>query len=144
MAVERILATKGSSVITASATDEVIGIARKLAEHRIGAVVVCDALGAIQGIISERDIVRAVAAEGDAALHRPASAIMTKNVKTCRPGDSEAELMALMTEHRIRHLPVSEKGRLVGMISIGDVVKNRIEAIEQEAEQMKAYIATAG
>ncbi len=144
MAVASILATKGNAVVTASASDTVMQLALKLAEHRIGAIVICDAAGTISGIVSERDIVRAVAKDGEAALKQSASAIMTANVRTCKPGDSEADLMALMTTHRIRHLPVANMGKLAGMISIGDVVKYRIEAIEQEAEHMKAYIATAG
>jgi CBS domain-containing protein len=144
MAVASILATKGTTVVTAAAGDSVMDIALKLAEHRIGAIVICDAAGTINGIVSERDIVRAIAREGGAALQKPASAVMTANVRTCKPGDSEADLMTLMTTHRIRHLPVANKGKLAGMISIGDVVKYRIEAIELEAEHMKTYIATAG
>ena len=115
-----------------------------LADKRIGSVVIVDAKGAIVGILSERDIVRAVARKGAAALALEASTMMTSEVRTCAPPDSEADLMAMMTEHRIRHLPVIEAGRLAGMISIGDVVKFRIEAMEREAEDMKSYTATAG
>ena len=89
-------------------------------------------------------MVRDIGARGAAALNQPVSAIMTRNVRTARESDSEAELMSLMTENRIRHLPVVQDGKLVGMVSIGDVVKFRIEAIERETEDMKAYIATAG
>jgi CBS domain-containing protein len=144
MAVSHILSTKGRNVVTASATDTVESIARKLAEMRIGAIVVVEPDGSIDGIISERDIVRLIAREGAAALNRNAGSIMTQEVKTCREGDSEQELMTLMTVNRIRHLPVVAGHKLVGMISIGDVVKFRIENIEREAEEMKNYIATAG
>ena len=89
-------------------------------------------------------MVRFVGRDGAKALDLPVSAIMTRDVRTCREGDSEASLMSLMTAHRIRHLPVVNNNKLVGMISIGDVVKNRIEEVEREAEDMKAYIATAG
>lgn len=144
MTVSHILKAKGRDVITASPTSSVSDIARILSERRIGAVVITGATGRIEGIVSERDVVRQVGKEGAKALDLPVSAIMTRNVRTAREGDSEAELMALMTEHRIRHLPVVHDGKLAGMISIGDVVKNRIEAIEREAADMKAYIATAG
>ncbi|MFO0990802.1 MAG: CBS domain-containing protein [Hyphomicrobiales bacterium] len=144
MSVAQILSSKGRAVHTALATDKLEAIAKILADKRIGSVVITDAKGGIAGILSERDIVRAVARNGVGALELPASTVMTSEVRTCGPGDSEGELMAVMTAHRIRHLPVVEAGRLTGMISIGDVVKFRIEAIEREAEDMKSYIATAG
>ena len=144
MTVSHILKAKGRDVITAAPTSSVSDIARILSERRIGAVVITGAGGRIEGIVSERDVVRHVGKDGAKALDLPVSAIMTRNVRTAREGDTEGELMALMTEHRIRHLPVVNDGRLTGMISIGDVVKNRIEAIEREAADMKAYIASAG
>ncbi|MBL8792150.1 MAG: CBS domain-containing protein [Rhizobiales bacterium] len=144
MTVSHILQAKGRDVITAAPTAKVSEVARILSERRIGAVVITGAGGRIEGIVSERDVVRHVGKEGAAALDLPVSAIMTRTVRTAREADTEAELMALMTEHRIRHLPVVHEGKLGGMISIGDVVKHRIEAIEREAEEMKAYIATAG
>jgi CBS domain-containing protein len=144
MSVAQILSSKGRAIHTAMATDKLETIARTLADKRIGSVVITDAKGGIAGILSERDIVRAVARNGAGALAQAASSVMSSDVRTCGPGDSEAELMAVMTAHRIRHLPVIEDGRLAGMISIGDVVKFRIEAIEREAEDMKSYIATAG
>lgn len=144
MAVSHILGGKSRTVVTAASGDTVHDVAQKLASNRIGAVVVVDGTGVIQGIISERDIVRVLAAQGGSALSTKAGDLMTKQVRTCKVGDGEAELMALMTQHRIRHLPVVEGGKLAGMISIGDVVKYRIEAIEREAEEMKSYIATAG
>jgi CBS domain-containing protein len=143
MAVAHILRHKGPDVITVSPSDSVQAIVDTLASHRIGAVVVVDGKGAISGIVSERDVVRALAADA-AVMQKTAKDIMTSKVMTCQPTDSEAELMQLMTEHRIRHLPVLANGRLAGMISIGDVVKFRIESIEREAEEMKTYIASAG
>jgi CBS domain-containing protein len=144
MSVSHILGVKGSSVITATSKETVQSTAQKLSQHRIGAVVVIDDKGTIAGIVSERDIVRALAEHGAKSMAMPVLGIMSKTVKTCKVGDSEIELMALMTTHRIRHLPVVEGGKLAGMISIGDIVKFRIEAIEREAEEMKSYIASAG
>jgi CBS domain-containing protein len=144
MSVAHILNAKGSSVITAAKDDAVAKVAGMLAEKKIGSVVITDLKGRIEGIVSERDIVRAIASGGASALDWPVSEIMSGQVRTCGPDDTEAELMALMTDHRIRHLPVVDGGRLRGMISIGDVVKFRIEAIEREAEDMKTYISSAG
>ena len=144
MAVSHILRQKGSAVVTVSPTDTVQTIVDTLAAHRIGAVVVVEKSGAIAGIVSERDVVRAMAGDASGVLKKTAKQIMTKKVRTCAPLDSEAELMQLMTENRIRHLPVVSGGRLAGMISIGDVVKLRMESIEREAEEMKTYIASAG
>jgi CBS domain-containing protein len=143
MAVSHILGVKGRNVFTVRPTDTVETVAKLLGEKRIGAVVVTDLAGHLSGIVSERDVVRHIAADGASVLKKHASDIMTKNVHTCREGDSEQDLMTLMTEKRIRHLPVVNAGKLAGMISIGDVVKFRIEAIEREAEDMKAYIAGA-
>ena len=144
MAVAQILRQKGSDVVTVSPSDGVQTIVDTLARHRIGAVVVVDNGGAIAGIVSERDVVRAMAGDAAGIRGKTAADIMTSKVMTCEPSDSEAELMQLMTENRIRHLPVVSGGRLAGMISIGDVVKLRIESIEREAEEMKTYIASAG
>ncbi len=144
MSVAHILKQKGNAVITVDPSQTLYDVAGILAKHRIGAVIVVDAGGAIAGIVSERDVVRTLAKEGPAALTRTARDFMTTKVKTCTPSDTEAGLMGLMTEHRIRHLPVVEDGKLAGMISIGDVVKLRIEMIEREAEEMKSYIASAG
>ncbi len=141
MSVSHILKSKGRAVITALSRDSLGSIAQTLAAKRIGAIVILNESGKIEGIVSERDVVRCLAAEGAKALDVPVSKIMTKGVKTCSDDDSETELMAMMTENRIRHLPVVDKGKLTGMISIGDVVKFRIEAIEREAADMKAYIA---
>lgn len=144
MAVAHILRQKGSAVVTVSPADSVQDIVDTLARHRIGAVVVVDAEGGIAGIVSERDVVRAMAGDAAAVVGKTAQDIMTARVRTCSPADSEAELMQMMTESRIRHLPVLAHGRLAGMVSIGDLVKLRIEAMEAEADQMKTYIASAG
>jgi len=143
MSVSHILKHKGRDVVTAAPNDSVKSIVETLAKKRIGAVIIADAKGKIAGIVSERDVVRSLAELGVQALSQPVSAIMSKNVKVCSENDSETELMAMMTENRIRHLPVVDMGKLVGMISIGDVVKFRIEAIERDAADMKAYIAGA-
>ena len=144
MTVAQILNAKGRAVITAQPGDTVLTVAQTLAGKKIGAVVIVDAQSRIGGIVSERDIVRAVALGGPKALDKPIKEFMTSSVRTCAPRDTEAELMSLMTEHRVRHLPVVENGKLGGMISIGDVVKYRIEEIEREAEEMKSYIASSG
>ena len=143
MSVSHILKHKGRDVITAKPSDTVKQVAEMLGSKRIGAVIVSTGDGKIDGIVSERDIVRAVGLEGAAALAKPVSSVMTGDVRSCSDDDSETELMALMTKHRIRHLPVVTAGKLSGMISIGDVVKFRIEQIERDAEDMKAYISGA-
>ena len=143
MSVSHILGIKGRNVFTVRPTDTVDIVAKLLGDKRIGAVVVTDDKGHIAGIVSERDVVKHIALDGGAVQKKLASDIMTRNVHTCQDGDSEQELMALMTTRRIRHLPVVKAGKLDGMISIGDVVKFRIETIEREAEDMKAYIAGA-
>lgn len=144
MTVANILKQKDGAIITASPKDTVQDIVDLLAKHRIGAVVVVDAKGGIAGIVSERDVVRAMAGNSPSVTAKPAADIMTAKVRTCSPADTEADLMALMTEHRVRHLPVVSEGSLIGMISIGDVVKHRMQMMEMEAEQMKSYIASAG
>ncbi len=144
MTVAQILTRKGSAVITVAPSETLHGVVDLLAKNRIGAVVVDDGKGGIAGIVSERDVVRALSQHGGGAMGKTVADIMTKKVRTCTPQDTEGELMGLMTEHRIRHLPVLEGGKLAGMISIGDVVKLRIESIEREAEEMKSYIASAG
>ncbi|WP_374330942.1 CBS domain-containing protein [Aestuariivirga sp.] len=144
MAVAHILRQKGAAVVTVNPEDSVQSIVDILARHRIGAVVVVDPQGAIAGIVSERDVVRAMAGDAAGIVGKTAKDIMTAKVRTCAPTDSEAELMQMMTEGRIRHLPVVGNGKLAGMVSIGDLVKFRIEQMEAEADQMKTYIASAG
>jgi signal-transduction protein with cAMP-binding, CBS, and nucleotidyltransferase domain len=144
MSVSNILSAKGRDVVTAKSDDTVRSVAQLLATRRIGAIVILNSAGKIDGIVSERDVVRVIAADGASALDLKVSKVMTSKVKTCSETDSEVELMAMMTANRIRHLPVVAHGKLTGMISIGDVVKHRIEAIEHEAQDLKAYIASAG
>jgi len=141
MTVKQILDQKGRDVVTVSPTMGTDEAVRFLADNKIGAVVVAGVDGKIAGILSERDIVRAVASKGAAALTVPISAIMTSKVTTCGESHSINQVMELMTNGRFRHLPVEEDGKLVGIISIGDVVLRRIEDVEREAEEIKAYIA---
>ena len=144
MPVAHILKQKGSTVYAVKPGDSVQAIVDTLSRYRIGAVLVIDGEGNLAGIVSERDVVRAMAGDAASVTRKTAADIMTAKVRTCTPADSEAELMGLMTEHRIRHLPVMANGRLAGMISIGDVVKHRMDMMEREAEEMKTYIASAG
>jgi CBS domain-containing protein len=141
MTVKQILDQKGRDVVTVSpamGTEEAV---RFLADNKIGAVIVTGPGGKIAGILSERDIVRAVAAKGANALSAPISSIMTSKVTTCGEDHTINQVMELMTNGRFRHLPVEKDGALVGVISIGDVVRRRIEDVEREAEEIKAYIA---
>jgi CBS domain-containing protein len=114
--------------------------AKLLSERRIGAVVIVDGVGKVRGILSERDIVSAIATHGPEALLRPAGDYMTTNIFTCTRSDTVEKLMELMTSRRIRHVPVIDQGRLAGIVSIGDVVKLRIAETEFEAQSMRAYI----
>jgi CBS domain-containing protein len=140
MSVANILKEKGTEVATAPVETTLAEIARTLHQRRIGAVVITGPGGAIEGIVSERDIVSGVAKAGPQVLGRPAGEVMTRDVRTCDPGDSIYEIMNVMTEHRIRHLPVVVDGKLRGIVSIGDVVKQRIAEVEFEANEMKRYI----
>ena len=141
MSVAHILQRKGRVVYTAKPNDSVKDVAHLLMQKSIGAIVISTDGSKIDGIVSERDIVHALAKQGTSAFTSPVSSIMTKKVQACAEDDSETELMALMTQQRIRHLPVVANGKLVGMVSIGDVVKLRVEQIERDAADMKAYIA---
>lgn len=144
MTVRAILEHKGSIVFTVNADADLETAARQLTQHRIGALLVDDGQGKYTGILSERDIVRACSNHGMQALQMPVAKIMTTKVLHCKPQDTVNYVMEMMTRHRIRHLPVvNEAGDLVGIISIGDVVKRRIEQAEQEAAEIKQYIATA-
>ena len=142
MTVAAILAEKGRDVLTTVAATSVADAVGLLAKHRVGALVVIDG-ERLAGVISERDIVRALAASGGDALQTPIGSIMTRAVVTCAETETVNDVMTRMTSARIRHLPVLTDGRLAGIISIGDVVKARIEQVEREAEEMRAYIATA-
>jgi CBS domain-containing protein len=143
MIVKSILSAKGSDVSTIAPTASLAEAIRILAEHKIGALVVTGAGGRITGIISERDIVRAIAQHGGKALQLPLTDVMTRKVVTCAPTDTVATLMELMTAGKFRHLPVSDEGRLAGIVSIGDVVKNRLTELEFEKDAMRDYIQTA-
>jgi CBS domain-containing protein len=142
MTVGRIINEKGRDVVTVAPSASLAEIAATLAEKKIGAVVVEEG-GAIKGIISERDIVRALARHGGEGLSRAARDWMTAKVVTCRPDETINDVMQKMTAGRFRHLPVVENDQLAGIISIGDVVKRRIEDVEREVEQIREYIATA-
>lgn len=142
MSVASILKVKGGEVVTASAEASVGEIAGLLCQHRIGAVLITGPGGAIEGIVSERDIVAGLAKSGAEVLGLAAGKIMTRDVHVCEPDDSIYEIMNVMTEQRIRHLPVVAEGKLSGIVSIGDVVKQRIAEVEYEAEEMKRYISS--
>ena len=142
MTVKSILEEKGRAVMTLAPTDTLESAIRTLADHKIGALVVTSSTGRIEGILSERDIVRIIASGGAEVLHQPVSFAMTSKVKTCGEAATINEVMETMTRGRFRHLPVEHNGMLVGIISIGDVVKRRITEIETEAEQIRQYIAT--
>jgi len=141
MNVATILKQKGRSVTTVPPTITLQEVAKRLTQRRIGALVVVGAHGQIEGIISERDIIRALSESGADCLGRPVTESMTRQVVTCQETDTLDELMAMMTQRRFRHLPVVTDGDLVGIISIGDVVKHHVAEIEMEATAMRAYIA---
>ena len=140
MFVSDILAEKGGLVYTVSPGTTVSQISRQLSTRRLGSVLVVDRLDRLAGIVSERDIVNAVATHGAPALELDASEVMTRDVVTCDPDDSIDQVMAIMTQGRFRHLPVVRHGELLGLVSIGDVVKARIAETEHEAEALRAYI----
>ncbi|MFV0280140.1 MAG: CBS domain-containing protein [Rhodoblastus sp.] len=143
MTVARILAIKGSDVVTIDPHLTLRDAADILSSKRIGAVVVADASGAVLGILSERDIVRAVSASGAIALGDQVGKHMTSKVIVATEDQPIDTTMGVMTESRIRHLPVLRAGKLVGVVSIGDVVKIRLEAIESEHKALRDYIASA-
>jgi len=142
MIVRQILKSKGSTVTAVSVAEPVVNVATLLTEARIGAVLVHDAAGRPVGILSERDIIAGLAQEGASIMDAPAERLMSTDLITCSPGDHIDELMRIMTERRVRHLPVLERGHLAGIISIGDVVKARIGELETEGEALQRYIAT--
>lgn len=141
MHVRAILDQKGRNVLTIRPDATLQEAARSLHENKIGALVVLGVNEQIKGILSERDIVNAVARHGSSALEKTVSQVMTSNVHRCTEDSTVDELMSLMSDKRCRHIPVETNGRLAGMVSIGDVVKSRIREIEFEAEEIKAYIA---
>lgn len=143
MTVKSILDEKGRDVVTLGPDVTLADAIGLLAEKRIGAVVVTDGDGRILGILSERDIVRTIGQAGAGALGLRVSEAMTAKVTTCRETHTVNHVMEVMTRGRFRHLPVERNGRLDGIVSIGDVVKRRIEMVEREADQIREYIATA-
>lgn len=140
MNVAAILRQKGRAVTTVSPSVTLLDVANKLAAKRIGAIVVVGARGDVAGIISERDIIRALSEAGTECLTRPVSETMTRQVVVCQETDTLDELMAMMTAKRFRHLPVVTDNALVGIISIGDVVKHHVAEVKMEATAMRDYI----
>jgi CBS domain-containing protein len=143
MLVSGVLKDKGDMVFTASADDSVAQVAQLLHQRRVGAMVVVEGDREVIGIVSERDIVRVVAEYGDAGLGRPVSACMTRDVIFAQPNETVDSLLERMTDRRIRHLPVCVEHRLVGIVSIGDLVKTKIAETVAEAEGLRAYISAA-
>lgn len=143
MIVDRILSIKGRNVVTIEPDQTLEQAARLLSEKRIGALLVRDAQKPFLGIISERDIVKALSAQGAATLGEPVSRFMTARVTTCTSQTPVNDVMEIMTQGKFRHIPVVEGGSLIGIVSIGDVVKLRLEEIEAEAQAIREYIATA-
>lgn len=142
MTIAAILGGKGHEVVSVAPTSSVAEAVQLLAGRRIGAVPVIDG-GAVLGIFSERDVIHSLEREGAAALDRRVSDVMTSPAITVRPDESILGALALMTRRRIRHLPVLDDGKCVGVVSIGDLVKHRIDRIESEAEAMRSYIQSA-
>ena len=147
MNVQTVLAAKkrslGGDIVSIEPTANLTAAAKLLSAHRIGAVVILGAGGRLAGILSERDIVRAVSEHGAAALNLSVGQVMTRNVATCTADESVASIMERMTAGKFRHVPVVTDGKLTGLISIGDVVKHHVEEIESESEAMRDYIRTA-
>jgi CBS domain-containing protein len=142
MTVRSILDTKGHDILSVEPDSKLAAAVKMLSERRIGAVLVMSS-GRIEGILSERDIVRVIGERGAAVLDEPVSSVMTRKVVCCRPIDTVAAIMEKMTAGKFRHLPVLEGGELVGLISIGDVVKWRVKEFENEQEALQNYIKTA-
>jgi CBS domain-containing protein len=143
MTVSVILAGKGREVASIEPNATLSAAIAMLAEKRIGALLILGAERRVIGVISERDIVRALAARGAEALGEPVSRMMTRNVSTCTEKETISSIMERMTEGKFRHLPVVDQGRLVGIISIGDVVKHRVREMEQDSAAMHDYILSA-
>jgi CBS domain-containing protein len=141
MLITEILKHKGDLVFTVAPADKVADAVALLHERRVGALVVLDAADKVVGIFSERDVVRCVAREGAAGLEQTVETVMTANVIFAGPRETVDSLLERMTDRRIRHLPVCDGARLVGMVSIGDLVKSKIAEAVEEAESLKTYIA---
>ncbi|HEX7005648.1 MAG TPA: CBS domain-containing protein [Alphaproteobacteria bacterium] len=139
MNVAAILKRKGSKVETVKPEETVADAARRMADLDIGALVVCDRWGKVVGIVSERDVARRAAREGGQVLDRPVSAVMVSPVLSCTPEDEVKHVMSVMTLHKVRHLPVMVGGQLRGMVSLGDLVKHRLDEIETEVGVLRDY-----
>jgi CBS domain-containing protein len=145
MQVKHILVVKGRDIVAIASEATLSDAASLLARKRIGAVIVQDGKGSLAGILSERDVVRAVSEQGAGALAQPVSAYMTRDVATCGENETVDELMEMMTQGRFRHVPVLDANDgLIGIVSIGDVVKSRIEETVREAATLRDYISAAG
>ena len=142
MRISDVIRAKGNAVLTVEPQMDVRTLLGVLAEHGIGAVVVSSDGTTVEGIVSERDIVRALADRGATVISEPVSAIMTADVKTCPPDAPVVDLMLTMTEGRFRHVPVVSGGKLAGIVSIGDIVKNRVGELEIERDSLSRYITT--
>jgi len=143
MTVRSILDSKGHHVESIQPGAKLSDAVKLLGEKKIGAVLVLNMGGRIEGILSERDIVRVLSERGAGVLDEPVSAVMTRKVVSCRSADTVAAIMEMMTIGKFRHLPVVEDGKLVGLISIGDIVKQRVQDYESEQEALRDYIKTA-
>jgi CBS domain-containing protein len=138
--VRAILKNKGAAVVTAVPGETLHRIAQLIAEYRIGAVLILDKEGRPGGIVSERDIVNALSAYGAGALAMTAAETMTRNLVTCRPDNTPDEILAVMTNSRVRHLPVMDDGQMVGIVSIGDVVKRKLDDAAAEVGLLRDYV----
>jgi CBS domain-containing protein len=143
MHVKNILSVKGSNVVSIEPTATLETAVRTLAQHKIGALLVLGPDQRIIGILSERDIVRVLAEQGASALTQPLAQVMTRKVFTCSPSETIAVIMERMTAGKFRHVPVVEQDQVVGVVSIGDVVKYRLQEIEHESAALRDYIQTA-
>ena len=143
MVIAGILKSKGGVILSVSPQAPVADVVQTLASNRIGAVLVVSSAGALMGILSERDIVRSLAENGAGTLDRTAADLMTSDVTTATPQTTVAEAMEMMTSGRFRHVPVLDEGRLVGLVSIGDVVKAKIADAEHEVDSLRSYVAGA-
>ena len=142
MTVRSILNTKGHQIMSVEPDAKLAAAVKLLGEKKIGAVLVMNQ-GRLEGILSERDIVRVIGERGAGALEEPVAQVMTRKVVTCKETDTVAELMEMMTTGKFRHLPVVDNGKVVGLISIGDIVKRRVQEYESEQEALRDYIKTA-
>jgi CBS domain-containing protein len=142
--VSAVLEHKGHTVVTVAPRDTVAALVNVLSRNRIGAAPVVDEAGHLAGIISERDVIRCMAQHGETVTGLAVERLMTTEVRTCTPEDAIVELMEVMTLQRIRHLPVVSDGKLAGIVSIGDVVKQRLAEAQSELDELRNYIRSAG